>query len=190
MILRGNHVQLEQLDKAHIEGLKDASRDGELWKLGVTSVPHPDEMAVFVDKTQAKVNSGHQQAFVIRRLDDDRVIGCTRYYDIMPSDRRLKIGYTWYAKSAQRTAANTECKLLLLKRAFEDMKQIAVEFRTHIDNAASRRAIARLGAKQDGILRNHMILADGSIRDTVCFSIIDSEWPDVRAGLEARLVRN
>ena len=170
----------------HIEGLKEAVLDGELWKLWHTNVPSPDSMEKYVRKTFA-LDKCENLVFTVSQNSTARIVGTTRYYDIDSANRRAKIGYTWYANSVQRTAINTECKYLLLRNLFEDNNAIAVEFRTHFFNQVSRTAIERLGAKQDGILRNHMIMPDGSIRDTVAYSIIASEWLSVKNNLLCKL---
>jgi RimJ/RimL family protein N-acetyltransferase len=171
---------------SHVEALQSAVRDGELWKLWYASVPSPDEMARYVD-TAIKASINGDMAFAVRNLKTQQIVGTTRFYNVEPAHKRGLIGYTWYAKTAQGTAINTEAKYLLMQYWFEVQKANAVEFRTHFSNQASRRAIERLGAKQDGILRSHQILKDGSIRDTVVYSIIASEWPAVKNNLQAKL---
>ena len=184
--LRGEHVVLEPLAVAHAEGLRAAVQDGELWRLWFTSTPSPDTVEAYIESALAMQAAGHALAFVVR---DARgaIVGSTRYYDLDPTVPRLSIGYTWYAKGVQRTGLNTEAKLLLLGHAFETLGCIAVAFETSWFNHASRTAIARLGAKQDGVLRNHRRHGDGSPRDTVVFSIIDSEWPAVKRGLSHQM---
>ncbi len=186
MCLKGSYVALEPLKHAHIDALKDAVRDGEIWQLWYALVPSPDEMESYVD---AAVHASAQGdiAFAVRDLQTQKIVGTTRFYNVEPAHKRGLIGHTWYAKSAQGTAINTEAKYLLMRDWFEVQKANAVEFRTHFFNQASRRAIERLGAKQDGILRSHQILKDGSIRDTVVYSIIASEWPAVKNNLQAKL---
>ncbi|UTW44290.1 GNAT family N-acetyltransferase [bacterium SCSIO 12696] len=185
--LSGEHVVLEPMCSDHVSGLQQACADGELWKLWYTSVPTPETTEKYVKSALDNQAVGAMLPFVVRHKASGQVIGSTRYCNIDTTHRRLEIGYTWYAKSFQRTAVNTECKLLLLGHAFDTLGVIAVEFRTHWHNHASRNAIARLGAKQDGVLRNHQRSADGSYRDTVVFSIIDSEWPTVRQSLRCKL---
>lgn len=185
--LRGQVVTLLPLTDAHVEPLQHAIRDGDLWTIAYASVPHPDQVPAYVGKAVRAMQAGTQRAYVVQHHASGRIVGCTRLYEIDADHRRCKLGYTFYAASVQRTAVNTECKLLLLQQAFEYMQQIAVEFRTHHDNLRSQRAIERLGAHRDGMLRNHMILADGSIRHSVCYSILDREWPGVRQQLTARL---
>jgi RimJ/RimL family protein N-acetyltransferase len=184
--LEGTYVALEPLMHSHVDALQSAVRDGDLWQLWYASVPSPDEMARYVD-TAIKTSINGDMAFVVRNLKTQQIVGTTRFYNVEPAHKRGLIGYTWYAKSAQGTAINTEAKYLLMQYWFEVQKANAVEFRTHFFNEASRRAIERLGAKQDGILRSHQILKDGSIRDTVVYSIIASEWPAVKNNLQAKL---
>ena len=181
--LKGAHATLEPLAREHEAHLKAAAADGELWRLWYTSVAPPDKMGEYVSiALDMRLRSG-AMPFVVRDNANGEIVGCTRYFNVDAANRRLEIGHTWYAKRAQRTAINTECKLLLLTHAFEALRCIAVEFRTHWFNHASRAAIERLGARQDGVLRNHQLLQDGSKRDTVVFSIIDNEWPAVRRHL-------
>lgn len=182
--LIGNRVSLIPLEKAHKEGLLKAASDGNLWELWYTSVPSIKNIDSYIETA---LHSKNMLAFTIINNVDNAIIGCTRFCNIEPNNYRLEIGYTWYAKSVQRTGINTECKLLLLKQAFESFGCIAVEFRTNWFNIASRNAIARLGAKQDGVLRNHRIDPDDVLRDTVVFSIIKSEWKTVKKSLEFKL---
>ena len=184
--LVGDFITLKPLKMAHIEGLKEAVLDGELWKLWYANVPSPDDMEKYVRKAFASVKR-ESLVFTISQNSTAKIVGTTRYYDVDSVNRRAKIGYTWYANSVQRTAMNTECKYLLLRNLFEDNNAIAVEFRTHFFNQVSRTAIERLGAKQDGILRNYMITPDSSIRDTVVYSIIISEWLSVKNNLLDKL---
>jgi RimJ/RimL family protein N-acetyltransferase len=181
--LRGRHATLEPLAREHEAAVGAAAADGELWKLWYTSVPAPDKTSQWLDIALDMRERLDAMPFVVRDNASGDVVGSTRYLNVDAPNRRLEIGHTWYARRAQRTAINTECKLLLLAHAFEQLQCIAVEFRTHWFNHASRAAIARLGAKQDGVLRNHLLLPDGSRRDTVVFSIIDAEWPAVRRHL-------
>ncbi|HZW19866.1 GNAT family protein [Noviherbaspirillum sp.] len=189
LTLKGEHTTLEPLAMSHAEGLSEAARDGELWKLWYTTVPHPDGMKAEIERRLGLQAAGSMLPFAIRRNDTNALCGMTTYMHIDATHRRVEIGSTWYAKSAQRTAINTEAKLMLLTHAFESLGCIAVEFRTHWMNQQSRAAIARLGAKQDGILRNHMRMPDGSLRDTVVFSIIESEWPAIKRHLAFKLGR-
>jgi len=187
--LEGRHATLEPLAREQEADLRRAAADGELWRLWYTSVPAPDKTGAYIDAALTMREKLGAMPFAVRDNAAGEVVGCTRYFNVDASNRRLEIGHTWYAKRAQRTAINTECKLLLLTHAFEKLSCIAVEFRTHWFNHASREAIVRLGAKQDGVLRNHQICLDGSYRDTVVFSIIESEWPAVKRHLTFRLER-
>jgi RimJ/RimL family protein N-acetyltransferase len=184
--LAGRHVRLEPLAREHVPGLQQAARDGELWKLWYTSVPAPDETQAWVDKALAVQAQGLALPFVVRDAAG-AVVGSTRFGNIDADNLRVEIGWTWYAKRVQRTALNTEAKLLLLGHAFDVLACAAVEFRTGWYNHASRAAIARLGAKQDGVLRNHLRSPDGLHRDTVVFSIIAPEWPMARKHLQYKL---
>ncbi len=186
--LEGIYVALEPLMHSHVEALQSAVRDGELWQLWYASVPSPDEMARYVD-TAIKTSINGDMPFAVRNLKTQQIVGTTRFYNVEPAHKRGLIGYTWYAKSEQGTAINTEAKYLLMQYWFEVQQANAVEFRTHFFNEASRRAIERLGAKQDGILRSHQILKDGSVRDTVVYSIIANEWPAVKNNLQAKLAK-
>ncbi|QSX32257.1 GNAT family N-acetyltransferase [Shewanella avicenniae] len=185
--LSGEYVILEPLTLDHLAALSLAVADGELWKLWYTTVPSPDEMKDYILKAIAEEQRGESLAFAVRHRESGAIVGCTRLCHWDQPNRHIEIGYTWYSKSVQRTAVNTESKLLLLTYAFETLDVIAVEFRTHFNNEASRQAIMRLGATQDGILRNHRILKDGTVRDTVVYSIINSEWPEVKANLKQML---
>jgi N-acetyltransferase len=187
--LRGAHVSLEPLSREHADALNAAAADGELWKLWFTSVPEPEKMAADIEMRLGLRNAGTMMPFVVRRLADDQIVGATTYCNIEGAHRRLEIGYTWYAKSAQRSAVNSECKLFMLSHAFETLNCVAVEFRTHWMNADSRRAIERLGAKLDGVLRAHRIGRLGEQRDTCVYSIITAEWPTVKAHLQHRLAQ-
>lgn len=184
--LRGPHVFLEPMAMDHVAALAAAASDGELWKLRFTSVPDPEEAPSYVASALAARDAGEALPFVVRDAGGT-IVGSTRYYRIDPTVPRLAIGYTWYARRVQRTALNTGAKRLLLAHAFEAMGCICVAFETSVANLASRRAIARLGARQEGILRNHLRHRDGSVRDTVCFSITDAEWPAVRDRLDGFL---
>jgi N-acetyltransferase len=183
VILTGQHVQLEPLTIAHVAELQDAARDGELWNLWFTSVPAPEATVSYVEKALTAAAAGVALPFAVRDAAGS-VVGSTRYMNVDAANGRLEIGSTWYAARVQRTALNTEAKLLLLTHAFEALGASAVEFRTSWMNHRSRAAIARLGAKQDGVLRNHMRLPDGGYRDTVVFSIIESEWLAVKTHLQ------
>ncbi|ASK35302.1 GNAT family N-acetyltransferase [Alcanivorax sp. N3-2A] len=187
--LGGDTVTLEPLGAQHREALAEACVDGDLHQLWYTFVPGPETVGDYIDTALHGREHGGEMPFAVRDNASDTVIGATRYCHVDEPNRRLEIGYTWYAERFQRSAVNTECKRLLLGHAFETLDAIAVEFRTHWHNRASRAAIARLGAKQDGVLRNHQVSADGLYRDTVVFSIINLEWPAVRQNLDFRLRR-
>lgn len=187
--LRGQHVALEPLTLEHHDALVAAASDGELWRSWVTIVATPETMRADIEARLARYAKGVTVPFVMRRLADNKVVGATTYHDIDAANRRLEIGYTWIAVSAQRTAINTEAKLLMLSDCFERLQCNAVEFRTHWHNRQSRAAIERLGAKLDGVLRNHRIMPNGTLRDTCVYSIVAAEWPAVRAGLQERLAR-
>ncbi|QQX85427.1 GNAT family N-acetyltransferase [Cupriavidus necator] len=186
--LVGRHVTLEPLRAEHAEGLRSACADGELWKLWYTSVPAPERIEAEIARRLALQEQGSMLPFAVRDAAGE-LAGMTTYMNVDAAHRRVEIGSTWYARRVQRTPLNTECKLMLLGHAFEHLDCIAVEFRTHWMNQQSRAAIARLGAKQDGVLRNHQRMPDGSLRDTVVFSIIASEWPTVRQHLQFQLDR-
>ena len=188
VVLEGQHVRLEPLSSAHQESLITAARDGELWNSTVTIVPSRDTIAAYIAAALNDQDQGRALPFVIIQKSSGQVVGSTRYFHIERDHRRVEIGYTWLAASAQRTPVNTEAKLLLLTHAFEDWRCIRVEFVTDFLNQQSRTAILRLGAKQEGVLRNHMIMPSGRYRDSVCFSIIEAEWPEVKARLKARLM--
>ena len=186
--LAGAHARLVPLAREHANGLAEAVRDGELWTLWYTSVPPPERMAGEIERRLGLRERGSMLPFTV--LDAaGRIVGMTTYMNIDAQHRRVEIGSTWTAASAQRTGLNTECKLLLLQHAFEALDCIAVEFRTHRLNTRSRRAIERLGAQLDGILRAHQRTADGSLRDTAVYSIVAAEWPTVRAHLRWLLER-
>jgi RimJ/RimL family protein N-acetyltransferase len=189
VILTGTHAILEPLAHEHEAAIRKASADGELWNLWYTSVPAPDKTSEWLDIALDMRERLGAMPFVVRDKATGDVVGSTRYFNVDATNRRLEIGHTWYARRAQRTAINSECKLLLLTHAFEALRCIAVEFRTHWLNHRSREAILRLGAKQDGVLRNHQVLPDGSRRDTVVFSIIDGEWLAVKRNLQWLLER-
>ncbi|HEY5222005.1 MAG TPA: GNAT family protein [Microbacteriaceae bacterium] len=186
----GRLATLEQLSTDHIDDLIAAVTDGELWKTWYTHIPEPSQVAAEVERRLAAQASGSIAAWSIRRNDTGAVCGVTTYLNIAAEHRRLEIGSTWMAPSAHGSGINADAKLLLLTRAFETLGCNVVEFRTHWHNQQSRAAIARLGAKQDGVLRNHQVWDDGTLRDTVVFSIISGEWPAVRSGLLARVARH
>ncbi|MGJ5047879.1 GNAT family N-acetyltransferase [Bradyrhizobium oligotrophicum] len=184
--LRGPHASLLPLSADHHDALVEAVSDGELWKLWYTAVPKPETMAREIERRLGLLAAGSMLPFTV--LDaDGRVAGMTTYMNVDAANRRVEIGSTWYAKRVQRSALNTQCKRLLLAHAFEAMDCIAVEFRTHFFNHQSRLAIERLGARQDGILRSHQIAPNGTLRDTVVYSITAAEWPTVKAHLDYQL---
>lgn len=187
--LTGKLVTLEPLSIAHHDALVEAASDGKLWKLWYTSVASPDNMHTYIETALDMQQKQMAQPFVLRNNRTGAIVGSTRYMNVDAGNRRLEIGSTWHALAAQRSGINREAKLLLLAHAFETLQCIAVEFRTHWLNHQSRAAIAALGAKQDGVLRNHQKLADGTYRDTVVFSIIESEWPAVKQHLRHHLAR-
>lgn len=187
--LEGEHVVLEPLCADHAEDLAEATADGELWRLWYTTVPAPATVADYID-TALQGRAQGDMPFAVRHRSSGKVIGSTRFFRVDAVNGRLELGHTWYARRFQRSAVNSECKLLLLGHAFETLNAIAVELRTHWHNRASRTAIARLGAKQDGVLRHHTRSADGVYRDTVVFSILEQEWPAVRQNLRYRLARS
>jgi N-acetyltransferase len=184
--LRGEHARLEPLSHDHLAGLVEAVKDGELFKLWYTFVPKPEDMTKEIDRRLGLQKAGSMLPFTVFDAAG-KIAGMTTYMNVDATNRRVEIGSTWYAKRVQRTPLNTQCKLLLLQHAFEAIDCIAVEFRTHFFNHQSRRAIERLGAKQDGILRNHQIAPNGTLRDTVVFSIVAAEWPTVKAHLTYQL---
>ncbi len=184
--LRGEHASLAPLSHDHRDALVEAVRDGELWKLWYTSVPKAEDMAKEIDRRLGLQAAGSMLPFTVFDAGG-KVAGMSTYMNVDAANRRVEIGSTWYARRVQRTALNTQCKLLLLAHAFEKLNCIAVEFRTHFFNHQSRRGIERLGAKQDGILRSHQIAPNGTLRDTVVYSIIASEWPTVKAHLTYQL---
>lgn len=188
--LKGKVVYLEPLSLDHANELGEVTNDGELWKLWYTGVPSPETVESYVVSAVKMFDNKVAMPFIVREAKQSKIIGSTRFCNIDEQNKRVEIGYTWYAKSYQRTSVNSECKLLLLTHAFEQLDAIAVEFRTHWHNLDSRRAIERLGAKQDGVLRNHQKTPDGNYRDTVVFSIIDHEWPTVKTSLTHKLERN
>lgn len=182
-------VRLEPLRADHAEALELAARDGELWNLRVTSVPAPGEAADYVAAALKGYEQGHMLPFVVVDNASGRVIGSTRYHDIVPAVERVEIGYTWYGKSWQRTHVNTTCKLLLMTHAFETLGAQLVGWRTDNYNFASQKAIERLGARKDGVLRHHAVRRDGTVRDTVMYSLAVGEWPEVKAHLQYQLSR-
>ena len=181
--LQGKLITLAPLNASHQQGLIEAATDGALWNLWFTHIPKPEQTEAYIANALQQGQQGTACAFTVIDNLSGRILGSTRFCNIDATNRRAEIGYTWYRQSVQRTGVNSECKLLLLSHAFETLNAIAVEFRTHWHNHKSRTAIARLGAKQDGILRQHQIMPDGSYRDTVVFSILNNEWPTVKNAL-------
>jgi N-acetyltransferase len=187
--LEGHGVRLEPLTAGHQEGLMAAAADGRLWELWFTSVPGPEQAAGYIGDALEGQRAGHMLPWAVRDLATGRVAGSTRFHDIMAAIDRVEIGYTWYGRQWQRTHVNTACKLLLLAHAFEELGCKVVGFRTDNFNFASQRAIQALGARQDGVIRHHHPRRDGSVRDSVMYSILATEWPDVKKHLAARLSR-
>ncbi len=187
--LKNEFVELRQLSADDHDGLVDAVRVADLWRTWYTRIPSPEGMADEIERRLAAQAAGTMAPWTIVDARSQRVVGMTTYMGLDPANRRLEIGSTWVSRVVQGTRVNPAAKLLLLERAFDELDCIAVEFRTHWHNQQSRAAIAKLGAKQDGILRNHSIFDNGTVRDTVVFSIIDGEWPTVRYGLQERLAR-
>ncbi|MDX2247973.1 MAG: GNAT family protein [Bacteroidia bacterium] len=188
--LSGNFVHLEPLETEHIAGLIEAAKDGNLWELWYTSVPDAANTESYVLKALKEYENEKSLPFAVIEKNTGKVIGSTRYMNVDAATKRLEIGSTWYAQSYQKTGVNKECKYLLLQHAFETLECIAVEFRTHWHNTPSRNAIASLGAKQDGVLRNHLIDSRGNYRDTVVFSILNSEWNTVKTSLAFKLSKH
>jgi RimJ/RimL family protein N-acetyltransferase len=183
VILSGRGVELVPLALDHEAGLRAAAADGELWKLRVTSVPEPEQTTTYIEDALKARDAGHRFAFAVRDAASGTVLGSTSYHDILPAVKRVEIGYTWYAARCQRTHVNTTCKLLMLTHAFETLGCNVVGWRTDNFNFASQRAIERLGAKKDGVIRGHALRRDGTIRDTVMYSLRSGEWPEVKAQL-------
>ena len=187
--LQAAPVRLVPLSLNHEAGLKAAAADGALWTLRVTSVPEPDQTRAYIDTALAGQAAGHRLPFAVLDHATGEVLGCTSYHDIVPAIGRLEIGWTWYARRVQRTAVNTTAKLLLMQHAFETLGARLVGWRTDNFNFASQRAIERLGARKDGVLRHHALRRDGTVRDTVMYSLTAGEWPEVKAQLQWQLTR-
>ncbi|MEP7088328.1 MAG: GNAT family protein [Gemmatimonadota bacterium] len=187
--LEDHGVRLEPMERAHASALGAASADGKLWELWFTSVPEPGGMDDYVSEALDGQAAGHMLPWVVRELSSGEIIGSTRYHDVLADIDRVEIGYTWYARRWQRSHVNSACKLLLLAHAFDELGCKVVGLRTDNFNFASQKAIAGIGAKKDGVLRHHRARRDGSVRDSVMFSILAAEWPDVRKHLEGRLAR-
>jgi N-acetyltransferase len=189
-VLEGSGIRLEPLTDDHHEALATAVADGRLWELWFTSVPPPEGVPAYIADALDGQRKGHMLPWAVRDVASGAIVGSTRYHDIVPDLDRVEIGYTWYAQSRQRTHVNTTCKLLLLRHAFDTLGCKVVGLRTDAFNFRSQRAIEGLGAKKDGVLRHHALRRDGTVRDTVMYTILAAEWPDVRRHLELRLARH
>ena len=190
LVMRHNGVRLEPLALSHEDGLRAAAADGELWKLRITSVPEPHETRAYIETALKMREDGHRFAFAVVDDATGTVLGTTSYHDILPAVKRVEIGYTWYRKSVQRSHVNTIAKLLMMGHAFDQLGCNVVGWRTDNYNFASQRAIERLGAKKDGVIRGHALRRDGTIRDTVMYSMRSGEWPEARAQLHYLLGRH
>jgi RimJ/RimL family protein N-acetyltransferase len=188
--LRANGIALVPLSLDHEDGLRAAAADGELWQLRVTSVPEPEQTRAYIETALQMRAEGHRFAFAVTEEATGRLLGCTSYHDIIPAVKRVEIGWTWYAKSTQRTHVNTTCKLLMMGHAFDTLGCQVVGWRTDNYNFASQNAIERLGAKKDGVIRGHALRRDGTIRDTVMYSMRVGEWPEARVQLLYLLARH
>lgn len=189
LTLESGRVRLVPMTAGHAAGLEAAAADGELWQLRITSVPAPGESPAYIEAALKGLADGHMLPFVVIDTESGQVIGTTRYHDIVPAVERLEIGYTWYARSWQRSHVNTTCKLLLMTHAFETLGAKLVGWRTDNYNFASQKAIERLGARKDGVLRHHALRRDGTVRDTVMYSLAAGEWPEVKAHLAYQLAK-
>ena len=188
--LRDRGIRLEPLALAHEAGLRAAAADGQLWRIRVTSVPEPEQTRAYIENALQMREQGSRFAFAVIDEAGERVLGSTSYHDILPAVQRVEIGYTWYAQSVQRSHVNTTCKLLMMGHAFDTLGCAVVGWRTDNYNFASQRAIERLGAKKDGVIRHHQLRRDGTVRDTVIYSMIAAEWPEARAQLLYLLARH
>ncbi|HXJ31558.1 MAG TPA: GNAT family protein [Gemmatimonadales bacterium] len=188
--LEGHGVRLEPLTPAHAAALRTAASDGRLWELWYTAVPEPDKVEPYIEAALTGLRDGRMLPWAVRELASGTIVGSTRYHDIVAEIDRVEIGYTWYARSWQRTHVNTTCKLLLLQHAFETLGCQVVGLRTDNFNFASQRAIEGLGARKDGVIRHHHARRDGSVRDSVMYSVLRAEWRDVKRNLELRLARH
>ena len=188
--LEGHGVRLEPLTAAHHDALEAAAADGKLWELWFTTVPEPGKTRAYIETALAGQEARHMLPWAVRDLASGSIVGSTRYHDIIAAADRVEIGYTWYAKRVQRSHVNTACKLLLFTHGFEALKCGVVGLRTDNFNFPSQRAIEALGAKKDGVIRHHWTRRDGSVRDTVMYSVLATEWPGVKRHLESRLRRN
>lgn len=189
-ILERDGIRLEPLTLEHVDGIRAAAADGELWNLWFASVPRQEETAAYIETALKGQQDGHMLPWAVRDIASNAIVGTTRYHDIVPAVDRVEIGYTWYAGRCQRTNVNTTCKLLLLEYGFDALGCAVIGLRTDNFNFRSQKAIEALGAKKDGVLRHHQARRDGSVRDSVMYSILKSEWPDVRRHLELRLARH
>jgi RimJ/RimL family protein N-acetyltransferase len=189
-VLEGHGIRLESLTSDHHDELAGAAADGRLWELWFTAVPDPEQTQAYISAALQGLEDGHMLPWAVRELTSGAIVGSTRYHDIVAAIDRVEIGYTWYAKTWQRSHVNTVCKLLLLQHAFDALDCQVVGLRTDNFNFASQRAIEALGARKDGVLRHHAARRDGTVRDTVMYSILSREWPDVRRHLELRLTRH
>jgi RimJ/RimL family protein N-acetyltransferase len=189
-VLELNGIRLEPMTVDHHDGLAAAAADGELWNLWFTAVPFPGKTAAYIDEALKGQEAGHMLPWVVRELDSGTILGTTRYHDIVPAIDRVEIGHTWYAKRCQRTHVNTTCKLMLLAHAFDTVGCQVVGLRTDNFNFVSQKAIEGIGAKKDGVIRHHQARKDGTVRDSVMYSILRHEWPDVKRHLELRLARH
>ena len=190
LVMRHNGVRLEPLALSHEDGLRAAAADGELWKLRITSVPEPHETRAYIETALQMRADGNRFAFAVVDDATGTVLGTTSYHDILPAVKRVEIGWTWYRKSVQRSHVNTTCKLMMMGHAFDQLGCNVVGWRTDNYNFASQRAIERLGAKKDGVIRGHALRRDGTIRDTVMYSMRSGEWPEARAQLLYLLERH
>ena len=185
--LEGHGVGLEPMHASHAPALREAASDGQLWELWFTAVPDPDKVDAYINTALEGQRAGHMLPWIVRELTSGKVVGSTRYHDIVAPIDRVEIGYTWYSRSWQRTHVNTACKLLLFQHGFETLGCAVVGLRTDNFNFASQRAIERLGAKKDGVIRHHQARRDGSARDSVMYSVLAADWPDVKRHLMLRL---
>jgi N-acetyltransferase len=188
--LERHGIRLEPLTPAHAEGLRSAAEDGKLWELRYTSVPEPERVGSYIEGALAGQHDGHMLPWAVRELESGAIVGSTRYHDIIPAADRVEIGWTWYAQRVQRSRVNTACKLLLFSHAFERLQCKVVGLRTDNFNFRSQRAIEALGAKKDGVIRHHWPRRDGTVRDSVLYSVLAAEWPDMKRHLELRLGRH
>ena len=189
-VLEGRGIRLEPMSVEHAAALEAAAADGKLWELWYTAVPAPGQFAAYIATALTGQNDGHMLPWVVRELGSGAIIGSTRYHDVLPAIDRVEIGYTWYAARWQRSHVNTACKLLLLTHAFETVGCKVVGLRTDNFNFASQRAIEALGARKDGVIRHHFARRDGTVRDSVIYSILLAEWPDVKRHLVTRMKRH